>query len=104
MAKVKGPLFSLSASGKFGEALEFRTGGGKTTVSAARVCTKPRSEAQAAQSSRFSDAVAGWADLSELQKGNWKTWAKPTKLNGYQLYLSEYSTQNIHPPGQPVRP
>jgi hypothetical protein len=104
MAKVKGPLFSVAASGLFNNCLEYRTGSGKSTVHGRRARTRQRSPAQEAQALRFSQAVAGWQALSVLQKNNWKAAANLTGLNGYTLYISEYQTQNITPPQQPVVP
>ena len=104
MATVKGPLFSVAATGKFNGVMEFRSGSGKTTVHGLRVCPPTRSQAQQAQAQRFSNAVGGWQALTDLQKAAWKTAAHLTGHNGYQLYISEYQTQNITPPGQPVQP
>jgi hypothetical protein len=53
---------------------------------------------------RFSQAVSGWQALSVLQKSAWRAAAVYTGHNGYQLYISEYQTQNINPPNQPVVP
>ena len=104
MATVKGPLFSVAATGKFNGVMEFRTGSGKTTVHGIRNISAERSQAQQAQSLRFAQAVSGWKTLSSLQKEAWKTAALQTGHNGYQLYLSEYQTQNIQPPNHPVIP
>jgi hypothetical protein len=104
MAKVKGPLFSVSATGIFHDLLEYRTGGGKTTVHGRREPPASRSSAQLAQSSRFADAVGGWRSLGPAQKAAWQAAAAGTGHTGYQLYLSEYQTQAVHPPGQPTPP
>ncbi|WP_262967239.1 hypothetical protein [Methylobacter psychrophilus] len=104
MATVKGPLFSVAATGKFNNLLEFRTGSGKTTVHGIRACPATRSQAQQAQALRFAQAVSGWQALSTAQKNTWKAAAVYTGHNGYQLYISEYQTQNINPPQQPVVP
>lgn len=104
MAIVKGPLFSVAATGKFNNCMEFRTGSGKTTVHGIRSVPPTRSQAQQAQSLRFAQAVSGWKGLTPLQKEAWKTAAHLTGHNGYQLYLSEYQTQNIQPPNHPVLP
>ena len=80
------------------------TGSGKTTVHGIRSAAPTRSQAQLAQSLRFSQAVNGWKLLSQLQKQAWKTRALLTGYNGYQLYLSEYQTQNIQPPNNPIIP
>ncbi|MEY3288026.1 MAG: hypothetical protein RLZZ419_268 [Pseudomonadota bacterium] len=104
MATVKGPLFSVAATGKFNNCMEFRTGSGKTTVHGIRTAAPSRSQAQQAQSLRFTQAVNGWKALTTFQKEAWKTAAHLTGHNGYQLYLSEYQTQNIQPPNHPIIP
>ncbi len=104
MVKVKGPLFSLAASGIFNGLMEFRTGGGKTVVHGIRSAPATRSAAQQAQSLRFATAVAGWKNLTVEDRQSWKDSAQNTGHNGYQLYLSEFATQNITPPDQPLIP
>jgi hypothetical protein len=104
MATVKGPLFSVAATGKFNGIMEFRTGSGKTTVHGIRSCPATRSQAQQAQALRFINAVTGWKALSLINKNRWKAAAVHTGHNGYQLYISEYQTQNIQPPAQPIVP
>lgn len=103
MAKVKGPLFSLAATGEF-RGMEFRTGNGETTVAAPREITAPRRPAQVAQSNRFKIATSAWRELDTAEKDLWKTSAAPLSISGYNLYVSEYINQNVTPPGQPNRP
>ena len=104
MAKVKGPLMSLAASGIFENLMEFRTGQNRTTVHGRRSKPDHRSPAQIAQMTRFQDAVGGWQGLGSEQKATWKTAAQGKGMTGYQFYVSEYQTQNITPPGQPTPP
>ena len=104
MVKVKAPLFSVAASGVFENAIEFRTGSGKSTAHGKRSKPAGRSQAQQAQSARFAEAVSGWKALNATQKAAWKTAGTRTGHTGYQLYLSEYQTQNITAPGQPTPP
>lgn len=103
MAKVKGPLFSLAATGKF-RGIEFRTGGGETTVAGPKTITTPRRPAQVAQGQRFKAAVEAWNALPPADKDLWKASASGTGMNGYQLYISEHINQNVIPPAQPERP
>lgn len=102
MAKVQGPLLSLSASGEFGGLMEFRTGAAGTVAAAVKKVKPPRSPAQVSQSQRFANAVTGWAALTPEQKATWKATATPLGLTGYQYYVRQYQAQNIVPPGQPV--
>ncbi|MDG4594217.1 MAG: hypothetical protein P9F75_00735 [Candidatus Contendobacter sp.] len=102
MAKVKGPLFSLSASGLF-RGMEFRTGGGETTVAAPREIKAQRRPAQVAQNQRFKTALQAWTELSQEEKNGWTASATGTGMSGYKFYISEYLNQNIIPPNQPQR-
>lgn len=104
MVRVKGPLFSVSASGVFKDELEFRTANGQTVVGKRRAKPATRSAAQQAQSARFAESVSGWQALDSGQKQAWKTAAQGTGMTGYQLYLSEYQAQLIQAPAQPVPP
>lgn len=104
MPKVKGPLLSVSASGTYRGLLEFRTTGDTTTVAGPRQIKPARSQAQQQQASRFQTAITGWNALATEDKNLWKAAAESLNLNGYQFYLSEYQSQNIVPPGQPIIP
>lgn len=103
MAKVRGPLFSLSASGAFNGIVEYRTTGGQTIAAGIKAYVPPRTPAQAAQTNRFKDAVGGWRAATEQQKAAWSA-AAPTGTSGYRYYLSEYILQNVQPPNQPTTP
>lgn len=104
MPKVTGPLFSLAASGVFKDQLEFRIVAGQTVVADRRTAPKTRSAAQQQQSARFAEAVAAWRLATGETKAAWKTAAAGTGMNGYQLYLSEYQTQHVTPPDDPLIP
>jgi hypothetical protein len=104
MAKVKGPLFSVAATGLFYDIIEYRTGSGKSTAHGKRSAPSSRSPAQQAQAALFTMAVTGWRALDANGKLSWKTAATYTGHNGFQLYVSEYQTQNISPPDQPIVP
>jgi len=104
MVRVKGPLFSVSASGVFKDELEFRTANGQTIVGKRRAKPTTRTPAQQAQSAKFAESVAGWKSLSAEDKQAWKTAAVGTGMTGYQFYLSDYQAQLIQAPAQPVPP
>lgn len=104
MAKVRGPLMSLSASGTYRGHLEFRSGAEETVVAGPRVLKPTRTPAQQSQAQRFGQAIAGWRDLTPTAKADWLAAAQGTGLTGYQLYLRQYQLQHINPPGQPTLP
>ncbi|MDS4029493.1 MAG: hypothetical protein RKO66_05420 [Candidatus Contendobacter sp.] len=103
MAKVKGPLFSLAASGSF-RGMEFRTGGGETTVAAPREIQAQRRPAQVAQNNRFRNALEAWNGLDAEAKAAWIAGAVGTGMSGYKRFISEYMMQNIIPPNIPLMP
>lgn len=104
MVRVVGPLMSMSASGNFRGVMEFRTGSGKSTVTAPRQVSGGRTAAQQSQNAAFSQAIEGWRTLDESTKDQWRTAATGTGNTGYRLYLSEWFTQNISPPDHPAIP
>ena len=104
MTRVKGPLFSVSASGDFLGLMEFRTTGDQTIVAGHKQKPSSRSPAQVAQSLRFKNAIDGWKSLGAAAQLTWKNRGIALGMTGYQLFISEYQTQNIVPPGIPILP
>lgn len=104
MPKVKGPLFSATASGTFRGLIEFRTVGTATRVAGKRTAPRTRTQAQQVQSARFAAAVQAWQRQTTGEKGLWQAAAAGTALSGYQLYLREHQRQGIVPPDQPHLP
>lgn len=104
MTRVKGPLFSVSASGDFLGLMEFRTTGDQTIVAGHKQKPSSRSPAQVAQSLRFKNAIAGWKSIDATAQETWKTRGTALGMTGYQLFISEYQTQNCVPPAIPTLP
>lgn len=104
MARTKGPLFSVSASGDFRGVMEFRSGGGRTIVAGAKQSHPARTAAQQAQAQKFTRAKDQWNLLSADARQVWRTAAQGMGVTGYQLYISEYINQNVTPPDQPTPP
>ena len=90
MAKVKGPLFSLNASGSVGDLMTFsaRISGPQVRYQKKQkdVITGARTE----QREFFKEAVEAWNALSEEEKEEYNERAKPLALTGYNLFISEY--------------
>ena len=104
MPKVKGPLFSGTASGTFMNMIEFRTVGTSTRVAGRRTAPRTRTPAQQVQSARFGAAVEGWKRLAAPAKADWKAASAGTGITGYQLYLREFQRQAITAPDHPEIP
>jgi hypothetical protein len=104
MPKVKGPLFSVQASGEFVGLMEFRTTPNGAIVAGVKAKPKGRSAAQQQQAARFAVAVEAWRGLPQPTKDAWKVAAAPAGMSGYQLFISEHQGQNIQPPALPAIP
>jgi hypothetical protein len=104
MPRVKGPLFSLTASGAFDGRMEFRNTAKGPVVAKIRKVNPTRTPAQEAQAERFALAVAGWRGAGIEVRDAWRNAATPLGLIGYRYFLAEWMAQNITAPGLPVIP
>lgn len=94
MAKLRGPLCSMDARGKFADTIVFSNWKGKAT---ARLLTKPynpRTTAQVEQRELLADAVDGWKDPS-VDKDAWNAYAEDIStsfnpLSGANAFTREY--------------
>jgi len=90
MAKVKGPLLSMEASGAFADKLIFTSGKqGQNVTFYHKPTGKPSSTQQSVRKS-FTNAKDRWNLLSTAQKLEYKTRANLKSLTGYNLFLSEW--------------
>jgi len=73
MAKLKGPLLSLTARGSFGPRLTFsdRTSGQQVRYQRAQVDYE--NDARLQQRTRFFMAKEWWLDLTAAEKSEWET-------------------------------
>ena len=106
MAKVTGPLMSLSAAGSFGDTITFGKWKGIQYARIKSTPTNPNSVNQQAQRTLFQNAVAGWQALTEQVKGNWTARAAELglKMSGFNLYTKSYIDQDVEPPDNPTMP
>ncbi len=116
MARVKGPLLSVSASGSFGNgAIQFRSKGQTTGVilpalKRATAGPQPASEPQTRQRARFRKARDAWHGLDPLARAPFNARAAAGGYsNGWAAFLADYLARSIYPPefllladGQPV--
>ncbi|MEI6150007.1 MAG: hypothetical protein WCS01_12970 [bacterium] len=106
MPKVTGPLFSLSASGTFMGAMEFRKcKEGWGVVAKMRTRRKPRTSSQILHNQQWSSASAAWSGLLAEEKTTWQDKAKTSGYKtGFMLWISEWFTQRIQSPERPLLP
>lgn len=90
MVKIKNPLFSGGASGKFGESLIFSMRNSGPQVRTQRAPTASRSVAQVARNQEFSAAIAAWNLLDNGEKAVMNARAALSNLTGYNLLISEF--------------
>lgn len=93
MARVKGPLFSLSAHGNLEHGtMQFRGNGSTAHAYRPRAPRRqnqlPATIQQADQRARFARARASWYLLDNAERAEWRIKAKPLHLTGWNLYLS----------------
>ena len=87
MAKVTGPLFSIDASGKFGDSMVFGKWKGINYVRRHVTATQPNTKKQIAVRDKFRQATALYQRLSGDDKAAWKLKASGQPLTGYNLFI-----------------
>ena len=91
MAKVIGPLHSISAHGDFAKQLTFRRVLSNNVVSGYVKPTDRRTEAQTAHRLGMRQARAAWRALSLKQKNLWREQAIGLPgISGYNLFIKQY--------------
>lgn len=89
MAIVKGPLFSLEASGALGGAICFETNGSTQYVKALRFLTLHASSAQTIVRNRLLNASAMFFDLEDSEQVLWKNYTDSLGLTGYMAFMNQ---------------
>jgi len=106
MAKVKGPLMSLDASGSIAGSITFSKWKGVKTARIKSTPSNPDTAGQQAQRTTFSLAVASWKAQDAADQLTWTNRAKALGLNmsGFNLYVREYIAQGVTDPDVPTLP
>lgn len=92
MAKVRGPLYSISASGQIAQAMVFASWKGIPWVRQQFIPQNPNTALQQAIRTIFTQGVARWQDLTPTQKTGWQTGIerKGYVMSGFNYFMSEY--------------
>ena len=98
MPKVRGPLFSISASGKLGDVLVYQGGIGGPRVYAHGKKRDPQTSAQLSQRSFFQSAVSYWHALNEDEREFYWVLGHQHGMTGFNYFLSHYLTGRDVPP------
>lgn len=101
MAKVTGPLFSITAHGNLaGGAMQFRVDRGRAHVykpqPPKQQNQQPASANQTAQRERFNAVKAIWRGFDQWQRDKWEEQAeKFGTMKGWSLFLAEYLPASV---------
>jgi hypothetical protein len=89
MARVKGPLFSMSASGTIGKAIVFSTWKGREYVRRHAVPSNPRSGLQVGIRAVFGFIAQYFASLSTGEISDWEDVAAATSVTPLNAFTSD---------------
>lgn len=106
MARVTGPLLSLSASGTVARTLVYLNWKGAATVRIHAVPYNPQSAAQVTQRVLLTAGVHSWQVQDAEMQASWNTYAEgiSNTLNpksGVNCYVSAYIAAGDHPGSPP---
>jgi len=87
MATVKGPLFSLAASGTIGDALVYSTWKGVEYVRKHAIPANPKSVGQVSVRSMLKFLTQYWASLTAAQQTDWETRAAATNISPFNAFV-----------------
>lgn len=103
MAKLTGPLFSLGAAGKIGNALVYFRIKGRDVVRRWLVPHNPESADQVEQRLYFSQGVDNWQSLDGATQILWDDYADTTGQgwSGFNAMMSRYINYILDEAGDP---
>lgn len=88
MAGVKGPLFSLDASGSIGDAVVFSKWKGRNYVRRHAIPANPKSVGQVSMRAMMRFLTQFWASLSTNQQADWDVRAAATNISPFNAFVS----------------
>lgn len=88
MAGVKGPLFSLDASGSVGDAIVFAKWKGRNYVRRHAIPANPKSVGQVSVRAMLKFLTQYWVSLTEGEQTTWDTRAAATDISPFNAYVS----------------
>lgn len=87
MAGVKGPLFSLDASGTVGDAIVFAKWKGRNYVRRHAIPSNPKSVGQVSVRAMIKFLTQYWASLTAGQQADWETRAAATDISPFNAFV-----------------
>ncbi len=88
MAGVKGPLFSLDASGTVGDAIVYSKWKGRNYVRRHAIPANPKSVSQVSVRAMMRYLAQQWAGLSDGQQTDWETRAAATNISEFNAFTA----------------
>ena len=104
MAKVTGPLFSISASGTVGKAFTFGIWKGIQYVREWFKPANPRTAQQTNMRTAMTLIVAYWQAQGQAVKDVWNAFASGYAMTGFNMFVSRALKAYIEDPGIDVVP
>ena len=87
MASVKGPLFSLDASGTIGDTLVYAKWKGINYVRRHAIPSNPKSVGQVSVRAMLKFLTQYWASLSDAEQADWDTRAAATNISPFNAFV-----------------
>ena len=97
MPKVTGPLFSLEAVGKLGNAITYQRRPGGPAVVVQPDPKQPRTAGQVAQRNLMANVAEMWRGLSQGERDGYNDRANGRGMSGYNLFAKEFLTGDPAP-------
>ncbi len=88
MAGVKGPLFSLDASGSVGDALVYAKWKGRNYVRRHAIPSNPKSPGQVSVRAMLKFLTQYWDELTDGEQADWETRAAATDISPFNAFVS----------------
>lgn len=88
MAGVKGPLFSLDASGSIGDAIVYAKWKGRNYVRRHAIPANPKSAGQVSVRAMMKFLTQFWANLTAGEQADWDTRAAATDISAFNAFCS----------------
>lgn len=104
MARIKGPLMSITASGSLAGTLVFRQTARGAQAQAMPTSQPPATPAQAACRADFKAAADAWRTLDAETRADWQTVAAVRHRSARQFFLAEWRVQHSTPENLPRIP
>lgn len=93
MAKIQGPLFSVSASGTVANTATYRATPRGTIAQMPPIPKTAANANQRRERARFALALLGWKVLDDTARANWVTAGLAFGMAAHKLYTREYINQ-----------